>query len=181
MLKCITSELPKTAGLVYPLKYETSWISHEWQNSFVYKHSTMYSTDSPFETSHLPWPLYINWTPATRCSWLDPGIVPWQRTFSQSPIRNVCKRYFHYPYLLAHWLYGTLNNLGPFTTKANYFITVFCNFRLALISRNHLYVLSHLTLVLPNSLLTSDLNSKIFLGTFVWSILIICPIPNSPP
>jgi hypothetical protein len=68
------------------------------------------------------------------------------------------------------------NNLGPFTTRANYFLLiVFCIFRLALISRSQLYAFGHRTLVLPNSLLTSDLNSKIFLGTFVSSILIIFP------
>jgi hypothetical protein len=72
MLKRVTSELPKTAGFVYPLKYETSLIFHKWQNSFVYKHSTVYSTDSPFETSQLPWPLYINRTPTPQCSWLAP-------------------------------------------------------------------------------------------------------------
>jgi hypothetical protein len=125
--------LPKTAGLVYPLKYETCLIFHIWQNKFVYKHSKMYSTDPPFEMGHLPRPLYINWMSATRGSWLGPGIVPSQWTFSQSPISIVFKRYFHYTYLLAHWLYGTLITFGPFTTKVNYFLViVFCNFRLAL-------------------------------------------------
>lgn len=102
-----------TDELAYPLKYETSLIFHKWQNSFVYKHSKTYSIDSPFETSHLPWPVYINWTPATPCSWRGPGLFLWRRTFSQSPIRKVCKRHFYYTNLLAHWLYGTLITLAP--------------------------------------------------------------------
>ena len=142
----------------------------------------MYSTDSPFETSHLPWPLCINWTPATPCSWLGPGLFPWQRTFSLSPIRDVCKRYFHYTNLLAHWPYGTLITLAPLRQGPIIFFSMsFASFLLARISRSQLYAYGHLTPVLPNSLLTSNSNSKIFLGTFVWSIFIIYPTNSMGP
>jgi hypothetical protein len=140
----------------------------------------MYSTDSSFETSHLPWPLYVNWTPTTRAQLPRPRSFSFNNGHSVSLTRNVCKRLFSLHILASSSTLRYSYNLGPFTTKASYFLfIVFCIFHLASVSRSHLYVFGHLTLVLQNSLLTSYLVTKIFLGSFVWSISI--RYPNSDP
>jgi len=78
--------------------------------------------------------------------------------------------------MLAHWLYGTLITLAPLRQETIIFLSLsFATFAWLLSLVINSYVFGLLTLVLPNSLPTSDLNSKIFLGTFVWSILLIYP------